>query len=60
VIARLNAAAKKAVTAEAFRKRAESEGLIVSPGSPDELGRYVRGEEARWSKVVKDARITLD
>ena len=60
VIARLNAAAKKAVTAEAFRKRAESEGLMVSSGSPEELGRYVRGEEARWSKVVKDARITLN
>jgi len=60
VIARLNAAAKKAVTAEAFRKRAESEGLIVSPGSPEELGRYVRGEEARWGKVVKDAKITLN
>jgi tripartite-type tricarboxylate transporter receptor subunit TctC len=60
VIARLNVAAKKAVTAEAFRKRAESEGLIVSPGSPEELGRYVRGEEARWGKVVKDAKITLN
>ena len=60
VVARLNAAARKAVTAEAFRKRADAEGLIVSPGTPDEFGRYVHGEETRWSKVVKDARITLN
>lgn len=60
VIARLNAAAHKAVTTEAFRKRADAEGLIVSPGTPEELARYVRGEEVRWSKVVKDARITLN
>ncbi|WP_441622824.1 MULTISPECIES: tripartite tricarboxylate transporter substrate binding protein [unclassified Cupriavidus] len=60
VIARLNAAAKKAVTTEAFRKRAESEGLIVSPGTPEEFGRYVHGEQVRWSKVVKDANITLN
>ncbi|WP_409559056.1 tripartite tricarboxylate transporter substrate binding protein [Cupriavidus sp. SZY C1] len=60
VVARLNAAARKAVTADAFRKRAEAEGLIVTPGTPDELGRYVRAEEARWGKVVKDARIGVN
>ena len=60
VVARLNAAAKKAVAADAFRKRADAEGLIVSPGTPEDFGRYVRGEETRWSKVVKDAHITLN
>lgn len=60
VITRLNAAARKAVTAEAFRKRVASEGLIVSPGTPEDLGRYVLGEQARWSKIVKDAHITLN
>lgn len=60
VVARLNAAAKKAVAADAFRKRADAEGLIVSPGTPEDFGRYVRGEEPRWSKVVKDAHITLN
>ena len=60
VIARLNAAARKAVTSEAFRKRADAEGLIVSPGTPDELARYVRSEALRWSQVVKDAHISLN
>ncbi|WP_454737133.1 tripartite tricarboxylate transporter substrate binding protein [Cupriavidus necator] len=60
VIARLNAAAKKAVQTEAFRKRAEQEGLAISAGSPDEFGRYVKGESQRWSKVIKEANITAD
>ncbi|AGW92599.1 MULTISPECIES: tripartite tricarboxylate transporter substrate binding protein [Cupriavidus] len=60
VIARLNAAAKKAVQTDAFRKRAEQEGLAVSAGSPDEFGRYVKAESQRWSKVIKEANITAD
>lgn len=60
VIARLNAAARKAVTTDAFRKRVASEGLIVIPGTPEDLTRYVAGEQARWSKIVKDAHITLN
>lgn len=60
VIARLNAAAKKAVQSEAFRKRADQEGLSVSGGSPDEFGRYVKAENQRWSRVIKEANITAD
>ena len=60
VIARLNAAAKKAAQSDAFKKRAESEGLIISAGTPEEFDRYAKSEEARWRKVVKDANITVD
>ncbi|MDB5830160.1 MAG: putative Bug-like extra cytoplasmic solute receptor, family [Variovorax sp.] len=58
VIARLNAAAKKAVQTEAFRKRVEGEGLVINGGSPAELDKYAKGEEERWRKVVKDNHIT--
>lgn len=60
VIARLNAAARKAVEAESFRKRAQEEGLIITAGSPAELDAYVRAEEARWSRVVRDNNITAN
>jgi len=60
VIARLNAAAKKAVQADAFHKRVQDEGLVISAGSPAELDAYVRGEEARWRKVVKENNISAD
>jgi tripartite-type tricarboxylate transporter receptor subunit TctC len=60
VIAKLNAAAKKAVQAETFRKRANEEGLIITAGTPAELDTYVRAEEVRWTKVVKENNITAN
>jgi tripartite-type tricarboxylate transporter receptor subunit TctC len=58
VIAKLNAAAKKAVATDEFRKKVEQEGLVISAGAPAELETYVRAEEARWRKIVKENNIT--
>lgn len=58
VIAKLNAAARKAVESDTFRKRANDEGLIISAGNPSELSNYVQTEETRWTKVVKENNIT--
>jgi tripartite-type tricarboxylate transporter receptor subunit TctC len=60
VIARLNAAAKKAAQSDAFRKNVEAEGLVISAGTPEDFGKYVKAEEVRWRKVVKAANITAD
>jgi tripartite-type tricarboxylate transporter receptor subunit TctC len=60
VIARLNAAAKKAAQSDEFRKKVEAEGLVISAGTPEEFGKYVKGEEVRWRSVVKAANITAD
>jgi len=60
VIDQLNAAVKKAVKTPAFAKQTESEGLAVDVGAPAQLDTYVRAEEVRWRKVVKDNRITTD
>ena len=59
-VARLNASIRRAVQAEPFRKRVGEEGLVASAGTPEDLDRYVRGEETRWRKLVRDARITLN
>jgi tripartite-type tricarboxylate transporter receptor subunit TctC len=58
VIARLNAAAKKAAESATFRDRVQSEGLIISAGTPEEFDRYVRAEIERWAKIVKAAHIS--
>lgn len=58
VIAKLNAAARKAVATDEFRKKVEQEGLVISAGAPAELDTYVRAEEARWRKIVKENNIT--
>jgi tripartite-type tricarboxylate transporter receptor subunit TctC len=60
VVERLNAAAQKAVQQDNFRKRVADEGLVISAGTPAELGTYMRAEEARWRKVVRENGITTD
>ncbi len=60
VIAKLNAAAKQAAQSLEFRQRLESEGLAVSTGSPQELEAYVKREEARWRKIIKENNIKPD
>lgn len=60
VVDKLNAAAKSATQQEDFKKKVEQEGLVISAGSPAELDAYVKGEEARWRKVVKENNIKAD
>lgn len=60
VIAKLNAAAAKAAQAPDFKKRVESEGLVITTGAPAELDAYVRAEEVRWRKIVKENNIKSD
>lgn len=57
VIVRLNSAANKVAQSPEFRKKIEQEGLVISAGSPEELDAYVRGEEARWGKIVKENNV---
>ena len=60
VIAKLHAAAKKGTETAAFRKMIEPEGLTVSAGAPAELDAYVRGETARWARIVKENNVKVD
>jgi tripartite-type tricarboxylate transporter receptor subunit TctC len=60
VIARLNKSAALAVQSEAFKKLGVNEGLVTVARPPEELDRYVRGEEERWRKVIQDAGIRND
>lgn len=60
VIAKLNAAAAKAAHSPDFSKKVEQEGLVISAGAPAELDAYVRAEEARWMKIVKENNIKAD
>lgn len=60
VIARLNASLKLAASSESFKSKVESEGLVVSASSPEELASYVAAEQARWQKIVRAAGITAN
>jgi tripartite-type tricarboxylate transporter receptor subunit TctC len=60
VIAKLHAAAKKAMDHPEFRQKIEPEGLTVSGGAPKELDDYVRAEAARWGQIVKENNIKTE
>jgi tripartite-type tricarboxylate transporter receptor subunit TctC len=60
VIALLNDAVEKSIHSPAFDKLVENEGLIMVGGEPSLLADYVRGEQARWRKVVQEAGIKID
>ncbi len=55
VVAKLNAAARKATESAEFRKMLEPEGLTVSGGTPAELDDFVGSETVRWSRIVTEA-----
>ena len=60
VINKLNTSIKKGAQTPAFKTRVESEGLVIKTGTPEEFGKFVKAEEIRWRKVIKDANISPD
>jgi tripartite-type tricarboxylate transporter receptor subunit TctC len=60
VINKLNASIKKGAQTPAFKSRVESEGLVIKTGTPEDFGKFVKAEEIRWRKVIKDANISPD
>ena len=60
-IARLNKAMQASLADEELRKELKAGGFDPRPWVPPaETARFVKSEHARWSKVIKDAGITLD
>jgi tripartite-type tricarboxylate transporter receptor subunit TctC len=60
IVNRLNRSAALAVQSAAFRRLAANEGMVMITRSPEELDRYVRGEEERWRRVIDDAGIKVE
>jgi tripartite-type tricarboxylate transporter receptor subunit TctC len=60
IVDRLNRSAALAVQSESFKKLGVNEGLVMVAQPPQELDRYLRGEEARWRKVIEDAGIKVE
>ena len=57
VVQKINSAMADVLADPAIRKRLIDEGSEVQVMSPAELGNFIRAENARWVKVVKDAGI---
>ena len=57
VVNLLNASVAKAIRAGVFQTIETNEGLTFAPGTPEDFGRYVIEDAARWRDVVKGANI---
>ena len=60
VVTQINAELNRMLNQADTRERLASHGLAPAPGTPEELGEYLRAEIARWTKVVKIAGISLN
>ena len=60
IIRRLNGAIVKIVHSPEIRERLEAQGAVAIGDSPEEFGRYLKAEVAKWSKVVKASGAKLD
>lgn len=60
VVARLSDAAKQSLQSEEVRKAAAAAGVEIRYQDPARLDQTVKTDLAYWSKVITDARITVD
>ena len=60
IVKQLYDAIQKSAAMPAFRQRAAAEGLVVSLEAPQAASAFVRAEEAKWRRVVKEQSISAD
>lgn len=60
IIARLNAETAKVLALPDVKARLDATGMVPTPSSPEELGRKIHAEIAKWAKVVKALGLTAD
>lgn len=54
---RLNKAINNAANAKEVQEKLSSFGLVIDPGTPDDLARRNLAETIKWSKAIRDAKI---
>jgi tripartite-type tricarboxylate transporter receptor subunit TctC len=60
IVGKISADTHTVLAETALRAKLAEMGYVAAPSSPEELGKLLRSEIARWSAVVKSVGITLD
>ena len=55
-----NAELNKALASPALRERLAAEAIEPMPMTPEQFGKYIEGEIARWSRLARERKISLD
>jgi len=59
IVSKINAAIVEAMRTEDFRDHLATLGAEPRPQTPEEFGRYINADVAKWSKLVKDNHVQL-
>jgi tripartite-type tricarboxylate transporter receptor subunit TctC len=59
-VGKLNAELIKVLSSQEMKERFAKQGTEVRTGTPDSLGTWMRTEQAKWAKVVKDSGAKFD
>jgi tripartite-type tricarboxylate transporter receptor subunit TctC len=54
-VARLNSELTKVLNSQEMKERFAKQGTEVRTGTPESLGQWLRAEQARWAKVVRES-----
>ena len=60
LIARINAESIKALTKPDMQARLAEQGLEAVGSTPKEFDAFIRNEMARWGKIIREQKITLE
>ncbi len=59
-VAKLNAELSKALNATDMKERFAKQGTEVRTGTPESLGEWMRAEQAKWARIVKESGARFD
>ena len=57
---RLNAEINKALASRSLQERLSSEAIEPMPMTPEQFGKFIQADIARWSALARERRISLD
>jgi tripartite-type tricarboxylate transporter receptor subunit TctC len=60
VVTKLNAETTKALRSPELQKKMRDQGVDLTPSTPEQFGALIRGDIAKWGKVVKDSGAKVD
>lgn len=60
VVAKLNAEFQKVMADPAMRQKLAESGFEPQTSTPEQFTAYMKSEIAKWEKVIRDAKISLD
>ena len=60
IIAKLNAAANRALSSQEAKERMAAAGMYPAGSTPEEFGKLIRDELAKWGPIVKAAGVKVE